>query len=161
PPRGSDRYRGIGDVMWPRDPVRGSADRRAPARGAPNGLRNGQRGSIILRRSIEPIGPPMEARLNVRQTSLFLALVAVSGTAAAQGPQAKGGALSLDELKALATVEVGMGKIRDSVDLQLALAKNKKDEVQRALRDRMANDVATLLKKSNMTDAEYRKKTFL
>jgi hypothetical protein len=113
----------------------------------------------------------MEARvsafLNIRQNALILSLVALAGTAgaqAAQSPppaQAKPSALSLEEVKGLATVEIAIGKIRDSLDLQLALARNKKDETQMQLRQKMASDVAAVLQKHGMSDADYRKKTFI
>jgi hypothetical protein len=103
----------------------------------------------------------MEARVKTRQIALTLSMFALSASAGAQAAPATRGSLSFDEIRALAKVEVAISKVRDSVDLQLALARNKKDEMQHALRQRMTNDVAAVLKANDMTDAEYRRKTFI
>jgi hypothetical protein len=109
----------------------------------------------------------VRAHLNVRQNALILSFVALAGTASAQAPQsapaqpAKASSMTLDEVRTLATVEIAIGKIRDSLDLQLALARNKKDEMQMQLRQKMKTDVAAALQKHGMSDADYRKKTFL
>lgn len=121
-------------------------------------LRRGQRGGIILRRSIEPSGPPMEARVNGRQLAISLSFFSLASSAGAQGAKPT---LTPEEIKTLAGVEVAIGKVRDSLDLQLALARNKKDEVQLALRQKMAADVAAILKNGGLTDADYRRKTFI
>ena len=103
----------------------------------------------------------MEASVNVRQLTLTLSFFALSGAARAQGGPASSSKLSPDEIRTLAKIEVGIGKIRDSLDLQLALARNKKDEIQTSLRQKMASDVANLLKANEMSDADYRRKTFI
>jgi hypothetical protein len=100
----------------------------------------------------------MEARVNVRQLALSLSFLALAGTADAQAAKAT---LSAEEIKTLAGIEVAIGKVRDSLDLQLALARNKKDETQLALRQKMATDVAAILKNNGMSDADYRRKTFI
>lgn len=102
----------------------------------------------------------MNVFFQVRQNALLLTLVALAAGSSVAGAQARP-TLSLDEVKALATVEVALGKVRDSVDFQLAMARNKKDEQQAALRQKLQTDVAAVLQKHNMTDADYRKKTFL
>lgn len=91
------------------------------------------------------------------QCASALPLLAFGATlASAQQPS-----LSRDEIAALARVEVAISKVRDSLDVQLALQRNKKDELQLQLRQKMQADVAEVLKKASMPEAEYRRRTFL
>jgi hypothetical protein len=94
-----------------------------------------------------------------RQTVLAFAVLATATLAGAQARPATG--LTRDEIAALARVEVAISHIRDSLDVQLALPRNKKDEVQTQLREKMRSDVAAAIKASGMTDADYRRKTFI
>lgn len=94
-----------------------------------------------------------------RQTVLAFAVLATSTVAGAQARPATG--LTRDEIAALARVEVAISHIRDSLDVQLALPRNKKDEVQTQLREKMRADVAAAIKAAGMTDADYRRKTFI
>jgi hypothetical protein len=51
--------------------------------------------------------------------------------------------------------------LHDTLDAQLALVRNKKDENQRAIRSSFATQVTDVLKKAGMTDAEYQRKQFV
>ncbi len=94
-----------------------------------------------------------------RQTVLAFAVLTTATLAGAQARPATG--ITRDEIAALARVEVAISHIRDSLDVQLALPRNKKDEVQTQLRDKMRTDVAAAIKSAGMTDADYRRKTFI
>jgi hypothetical protein len=91
---------------------------------------------------------------------LLLLLACPTIAAARQGP-ARAPALSRDEIVALARVEVAISKVRDSLDVELARQRNKKDEVQLQLREKMRADVAEILKKAGLPEPEYRRKTFI
>ena len=90
---------------------------------------------------------------------LALAVVAVSPRLWAQG--AAPATLSRDEIAALAKIQVAIGVVHDSVNAELAQSRNKKAENQSALHDKMIKQVAEVLQKNNMSEAEYEKKTFI
>jgi hypothetical protein len=77
------------------------------------------------------------------------------------GDMAPTGAMSKDDLTALAKLEVAIGLARDSAQAQLAMARNKTVSQQQALRDKLHLDIEDLLKRAGMTDADYQRRTFL
>ena len=88
-----------------------------------------------------------------------LAAVAISPRLSAQG--APPATLSRDEIAALAKIQVAISVVHDSVNAELAQARNKKAENQaRAARQ---NDQAGRRRPSEerMSEAEYEKKTFI
>jgi hypothetical protein len=86
--------------------------------------------------------------------------IAVSPRLWAQGAPAPA-TLSKDEIAALAKVQVAISVVHDSVNAELAQARNKKAENQAALHDKMVKEVAEVLQKNGMTEADYEKKTFI
>jgi hypothetical protein len=74
--------------------------------------------------------------------------------------QAPAATMAPADIAAFAKVEVEIGAVRDTVQAKLALTRNKKDEIQAALRDTLATFVADILKKNNLTEADYHKKLF-
>lgn len=64
------------------------------------------------------------------------------------------------DIKAFAALHVAISLVHDSVDAQLAEARNKTPQAQQALRDKLRTDVAALVTKSGLTDAEYRKRRY-
>jgi hypothetical protein len=69
-------------------------------------------------------------------------------------------AMSASEVAAFAKVEVEIGAVRDTTQAKLAMTRNKKDEIQAALRDTLVNQVAGILKANGLTQADYEKKLF-
>lgn len=93
--------------------------------------------------------------------SLFAATAAAS-IAAAQSPSASAQvAMSHDEIMSFAKVYVAVNKLHDSIDVQLAAARNKTLQAQQHLRDTLQVLVAATLRASGMTQAEYDHKTYL
>jgi len=90
---------------------------------------------------------------------MVLTAVVVSPRLSAQtGPTPS---LSRDEIAALAKVEVAIGVVHDSVNAEMAMARNKKAENQAALHTKMVEQVAEVLKKNGMSEADYERKTFI
>lgn len=92
-------------------------------------------------------------------TVVFAAFVGAPHAAAAQA--AASASLTKEEVALLAKVQVAIDIAHDSIDLQLAMVGNKKPEVQQALKDKLHAEVADILKRNDMTDAQYRRETFI
>ena len=90
----------------------------------------------------------------------FAALCSATGAAAAQQASAAP-ALTKDDIAALAKIELAIGRVRDSVGAQLTLVRNKKDEQQNELRDRLRAQITTAILKGGLSEAEYRRRTFM
>ena len=96
-----------------------------------------------------------------RQTALSFSFFALVATASAAAAQQAAPAMSKDDIATLARIEVTISKVRDSVGAQLTMVRNKKDEQQQDLRQRLASQVSTILLKSGLSEAEYRRRTFV
>lgn len=68
--------------------------------------------------------------------------------------------MSRADVEAFTKVEVAIGAVRDTIQAKLAMTRNKKDEIQEALRDTLVAQVAAILKGANLTEADYHKKLF-
>ena len=68
--------------------------------------------------------------------------------------------MSRTDVEAFTKVEVEIGAVRDTIQAKLAMTRNKKDEIQAALRDTLATMVAGILKANNLSEADYHKKLF-
>jgi hypothetical protein len=90
---------------------------------------------------------------------IAFAAIVVSPQLQAQGAPPAG--LSRDEIAALAKIQVAISTVHDSVNAELAQSRNKKPENQAALHDKMVKQVADVLQKNGMSQAEYEKKTFI
>jgi hypothetical protein len=102
-------------------------------------------------------GPMHPARFLL--ISAFTAVMALPGVASAQAaPAAKLGA---DEIKALAATHVAMVTVHDSIDAELAQARNKKESAQTELQEKMRKQIAAILAKSQLSDAEFEHRRFL
>jgi hypothetical protein len=75
-------------------------------------------------------------------------------------PQQAAG-MTPEQLNAYAKISVAIGATRDAAQAQLAMARNKKDNLQQALRDKLAVSIDSILKANNMTQAEYEHETFI
>lgn len=97
-------------------------------------------------------------RGRVFSTSLIVLATLAPMAARAQAPATT---LSDDEISRLAKVSVAIDVAHDSTDLQLAMVGNKKPEVQEALKAKLRTQVAEIITKSGMTEAQYKHETFL
>jgi len=100
----------------------------------------------------------------MRLTLLALTLTAVTA-AAAQPPAGSSGsanlAMSRDEIATLAKAQVAINAAHDSSNVQLAKQANKKVDVQDQLMAKFRADVAAILHLSGLTDAEFRRRTYV
>jgi hypothetical protein len=69
--------------------------------------------------------------------------------------------LSQAEINKLATIQIGIDAARDSADVQMAMVGNKKDEILKAVREKLHADVEAVYKRGGTTQADYEKKTYL
>lgn len=73
---------------------------------------------------------------------------------------AQAGAMSPADIERFAKLEFAIGNARDTAQAKLAMTRNKKDEIQQALRDSLNVQIAGILSKAGTTDAQYRKTTY-
>jgi len=101
----------------------------------------------------------------MRLTLLALTFVASTNTAAAQQPAGPSGSANLsmsrDEIATLAKTQLAINAAHDSSNVQLAKQANKKGDVQVHLMEQFRADVAEILHHGGMTDAEFRRRTYL
>jgi hypothetical protein len=69
--------------------------------------------------------------------------------------------MTKDEITAFAKVQVAISQAHDSADAQLAAARNKKDNVQAQLQEKLRAQIAEILHHGGMTEEEYQRKTFI
>jgi hypothetical protein len=83
---------------------------------------------------------------------------ALSLPVAANAQSAK---LTPDEVKHLASVQAAILIVQDSVDRELSAQRNKKDEQQAELREKMRTQVAAVLKKNSLSDSAFQRRRFI
>lgn len=66
-----------------------------------------------------------------------------------------------DDIVAFATVSVSVAQLRDSIQKQLAMPRNKTPQAQAQLREQLATGIEEVLHHAGMSDAEYSRKTYL
>jgi hypothetical protein len=91
---------------------------------------------------------------------MFTAAISVASSPAPVGAQASP-AMGSQDLLALAKVQTAIGAIRDSIQIQLALTRNKTVQAQAQLRESLATQIDDILHHSGMTEEEYQRKTFV
>ncbi len=94
----------------------------------------------------------------------LVASILVAAVFAAPSLSAQGGptlTMSKDEITAFAKVQVAISAAHDSADAQLAAARNKKDNVQTQLQEKLRTQIADILHHNGMTEDEYKRKTFI
>ncbi|MEO7998553.1 MAG: hypothetical protein ABI852_13975, partial [Gemmatimonadaceae bacterium] len=69
--------------------------------------------------------------------------------------------LSRDEIKSMAVVQAAILIVEDSVGRELTAQKNKKDESQAELREKMRTQVGAILKKNSMSDSAFQRRRFM
>lgn len=68
---------------------------------------------------------------------------------------------SQDDIVAFARISLEISKLRDSAQARLANPANNKPEAQKELRDRLVVQIADVLRRASMSEAEYRRKNYL
>jgi hypothetical protein len=95
----------------------------------------------------------------------ILAVVPLAPAAFAQGTpaptQQASTVLSKEQIAAFAKLQVEVSKAQDSAQAQLAQPRNKTAQMQEQLREKLRTQVAEILHHANMTDVEFRRRTFL
>src|SRR3954468_9770263 len=97
---------------------------------------------------------------SLRKYLMLPALAVAAGTAGGQTHNMSA-MMSKDELTSFAKVQVAITQAHDSADLQFAQARNKKPEAQEQLQAKLRTEVAAILQKNGLTDADYQKKIFV
>lgn len=90
--------------------------------------------------------------------ALFAAVAIGTAFPVAISAQAK---LSADEIKSLAVVQMAIGAVRDSVDKELAMLRNKTVSMQKELREKMRTEVGAILTRASMSDSVYQRRRFV
>jgi hypothetical protein len=97
--------------------------------------------------------------------SVLLVACAASAAAQQQASHAAHGAaaaqLSTEEIATLARVQAAIVATRDSLNIQLAKSGNKTNKAQTELQDTLRTKIAAIMVKHGVSDAEYRRRTFL
>jgi hypothetical protein len=70
-------------------------------------------------------------------------------------------AIAPAEVVAFARLSLSVAQVRDSIQKQLAQPRNKTPQAQQQLRDQLATQVAEILRRADVSDDEYRRKTYL
>lgn len=96
------------------------------------------------------------ARIICPAVAVATLVVAVPSTSVAQAA-----AMGHDELATFAKIHLAIEAAHDSMQSQLAAPRNKKEEAQKALRDKLRAQVEEILHHGGMTEAEYQRKTYL
>jgi hypothetical protein len=97
-------------------------------------------------------------------TRVVVFVLAWAASAAAQQPQAttaQGPALARDEIAQLARVQVAITVAHDSINARRAKPGNKTAKAQAQLQDTLRVQIAEILHHGGLTDAEYRRRTYL
>jgi hypothetical protein len=88
------------------------------------------------------------------------AVPAIAQTKQAGQAASPAASMSRADVEAFAKVEVTIGAVRDTIQAKLAMARNKKDEMQFALRDTLTMQIAGILKQAGLSESDYRNKLF-
>ena len=85
--------------------------------------------------------------------------VAAHAQPSAQPPAPK--RLTTAEVKSLAAVQAAILIVLDSVDKELSAQKNKKNETQEELREKMRTQVSAILARNSLTDSAFQRRRFM
>lgn len=98
----------------------------------------------------------------MRGRSLQITLLAVALiTSGATHLHAQVAQLSKEQIDLLAKVQVAIEIAHDSMNLQFAMVGNKKPEAQEALKEKLRGQIADILQRNGLTEAQYRRETFI
>jgi hypothetical protein len=90
--------------------------------------------------------------------ALSLALMGVPWAASAQQQDT---IVAAEQLSAYARAFIAIGLVRDQIQAELALAKNKTPEGQADLREKLRKEIARVLQEHHLNDAEFKRITYL
>lgn len=100
--------------------------------------------------------------------SLFVGMIAaasLTSVAVAQSTpaptQQASTSMSKEDITSFAKLQIEISKAQDSAQAQLAQPRNKTAQMQEQLREKLRTQVAEILHHANMTEAEFRRRTFL
>ncbi|MGQ0642688.1 MAG: DUF4168 domain-containing protein [Gemmatimonadaceae bacterium] len=93
--------------------------------------------------------------------ALFLSLGSVTPAAAQAAPQRPDSALGEPQLTAYAKAFAAISAARDQAHANLALPRNKTDEMQRELREKLQKQIDQILKDQNLTHEQYARITYV
>lgn len=94
-------------------------------------------------------------------TGLTFALLFPATSLIAQTAQHSGAHMSREDVVAFAKLSISVAQVRDSLQKQLALPRNKTPQMQQQLREQLASGVDEVLKLAGVSEEEYRHKTYL
>jgi hypothetical protein len=96
-------------------------------------------------------------------TAFVAVMPAIAQTTPTAPPSAQhtGAHMSREDVVALAKLSISVAQVRDSLQKQLTLARNKTPQMQQQLRDQLASGVEEVLELAGVSDEEYRHKTFI
>jgi len=93
-------------------------------------------------------------------TAVLLSLGGVTSAAAQATEQKPDSVLSEAQLIAFAKAYVAIGVARDQMHAELALPRNKTNELQRELREKLQKQVEQILKEQNLTQEQFARITY-
>lgn len=93
---------------------------------------------------------------------LLLAMLA-AGSASAQTtePAPSGPQLTREQVTVYAKTYIAVSKVRDAIHLELAQARNKTPEAQKALQERLREQIAQAVKENGLSEEAYRRLTYV
>jgi hypothetical protein len=108
------------------------------------------------------IAAPCGAQAPAAPTPAAPATPATAAPAAAHAAHtAPAQSLGAEDAAALARIAVAIAQVRDSTQKELALVRNKTPQAQAQLREHSASQVSALLRAASLSDAEFRRRTYL
>jgi hypothetical protein len=107
------------------------------------------------------VGVRSDSLRSAVRATVAVAMLSIAIPCAAQVQAATPASMGKEDITALAKVHVAISMAQDSIDAQLAQARNKTLAAQQGLRDKFRGQVEEILHHSGMTEAEYNRKTFL
>lgn len=94
--------------------------------------------------------------MTIRRLAFGFAVFAVPAGISAQGAQMSGA-----EVRQLATVHFQISAVHDSINAQLAQARNKTAAAQQELRDKLRAQVSQILRANNLSDSVFQRRRLL
>ena len=93
--------------------------------------------------------------LHIGLLALGLGLGALATPVSAASQEAAATVIPADKLEAFARAHIAIDQVREHANAEFADPRNKKNEVQENLRDKLHEDVRKVLKEHNLTEAEF------
>jgi hypothetical protein len=97
---------------------------------------------------------PRAVHVGLLVLGLGFGALATPSTALSQEAATAAG-IPTDKLEPFARAHIAIDQVRDRANAEFADPRNKKNEVQENLRDKLREDVRKVLKEHNLTEAEF------